>query len=45
MSTELDRDLRRMVVLNARASSVRRRRAVRARQAVVLRGGRSRASR
>ena len=45
MSPELDRELRRMTVLNARAVSVRRRRALRVRQEVVLRGGRPRATR
>ena len=40
MSPDLDRELRRMTVLQARAVVTRRRRAVRVRQEVLLRGGR-----
>ncbi|MDM7832427.1 hypothetical protein [Cellulomonas edaphi] len=40
MSPELDRELRRMSVLRAREVATRRRRSLRARQEVLLRGGR-----
>lgn len=41
MTPELDRELRRLSVLRAREVASRRRRSVRVRQEVVLRGGRS----
>lgn len=45
MSPELDRELRRMVVLSTRVPPSRRRRALRVRQELVLRGGRPRTTR
>ena len=41
MSPQMDRELRRLSVLQAREVVARRRRSVRVRQEVVLRGGRS----
>jgi hypothetical protein len=40
MTPQLDRELRRMSVLQAREAVARRRRSVRVRQEVLLRGGR-----